>query len=122
MADEPPGEPHDEYDEYDEPVDPRLVDRPAGGHPMVRAGRRRYGVVGAAMAGAMLALRDLLEKPKDDAAVVVEAASEPTDMDTDGITVPVAPGLAAHAPAQPRPASDPDVARAWTRRHLDRKR
>lgn len=110
----------DEEPDPDEFLDARLRDRPAG-HEAVRHARRRYGVAGAMLAGAMVALRDLLEKPKDDQAVVVDAPSEPTDMDHDGITVPVAPGMAAHSPARLRPPTDPAVAREWTRRQLRRR-
>ncbi len=131
MREEPPDERSDErFDETFGPdgepapedfVDARLRDRPAG-NEVVRNARKRYGVAGAMLAGAMVALRDLLEKPKDDQAVVVDAPSEPTDMDHDGITVPVAPGLCAHSPAQLRPPSDPAVARDWMRRQREGKR
>lgn len=106
----------DEEPAAEEFLDARLRDRPTG--DPVRTARRRYGVAGAMLAGAMVALRDLLEKPKDDQAVVVDAPSEPTDMDHDGITVDVAPGLTAHSPARLRPPADPEAARAWTRRQL----
>jgi hypothetical protein len=104
----------------DEFVDARLRDRVPT--TPVAAARRRYGVVGAALAGAMIALRDVFEKPKDDQAVVVDAPSDPKDMDDDGITVPLADGTAAHSPARPRPPADPDVARAWARRQVERNR
>ncbi len=112
--------PDDEPDPEDF-LDARLRDRPAG-NEVVRHARKRYGVAGAMLAGAMVAMRDLLEKPKDDQAVVVDAPSEPTDMDHDGITVPVAPGMSAHSPAQLRPPSDPAVARDWLRRQREGKR
>ena len=111
----------DEEPDPEEFLDARLRDRPAG-NESVRNARKRYGVAGAMLAGAMIALRDLLEKPKDDQAVVVDAPSEPTDMDHDGITVAVAPGVAAHSPARLRPPADPAVAREWTRRQLGRRR
>lgn len=116
-----PDEPLDDVGDDEAFVDARLRDRPADGGP-VRAARRRYGVAGAMLAGAMVALRDLLEKPKDDQAVVVDAPSEPTDMDHQGITVEVAPGLAAHSPARMRPPSDPAVAREWAERERRRRR
>lgn len=102
----------------DEFVDARLRDRVPS--TPVAVARRRYGVVGAALAGAMIALRDVFEKPKDDQAVVVDAPSDPKDMDDDGITVPLADGMAAHSPARLRPPADPDAARAWARRQVER--
>ncbi len=54
----------------------------------IEAGRRKGGVAGAAMAGAMLAISDIIEGPRNDEIVAVsEAPDEPDDIDTDGITV-----------------------------------
>jgi uncharacterized Ntn-hydrolase superfamily protein len=54
------------------------------------AGRRKGGVAGAAMAGAMLAVAEIYEgPPKEDAPVTVEASSDPTDLDKDGVDVTV---------------------------------
>lgn len=54
----------------------------------IEAGRRRGGVAGAAMAGAMLAVAEIYEGPrKDDAPVTVEASGDPDDVDRDGIDV-----------------------------------
>ncbi len=57
----------------------------------IEAGRRKGGLAGAAMAGAMLGLRDIYEgPPKDDTIVaIVESPDEPVDIDTDGIEVTV---------------------------------
>jgi hypothetical protein len=56
----------------------------------IAAGRRKAGLAGAAMAGAMLAVSDIVEGPKkDDAPVVVEASSDPLDVDTDGVALTV---------------------------------
>lgn len=56
----------------------------------IEAGRRKGGVAGAAMAGAMLAIADIYEGPrKDDAPVTVEASGDPHDVDRDGIAVDV---------------------------------
>jgi hypothetical protein len=56
----------------------------------IAAGRRKGGVAGAAMAGAMMAISDIIEgPPKDDAPVTVEAASGPLDLDKDGFGVTV---------------------------------
>ncbi len=56
----------------------------------IEAGRRKGGVAGAAMAGAMLAVAEIYEgPPKEDAPVTVEASSDPTDIDKDGVDVQV---------------------------------
>ena len=85
-----PGEP-DEAERagippYDDPViaeyEARLADQRASA---IAAGRKKAGVAGAAMAGAMLALSDIIEGPKkDDAPVTVEASGDPLDLDKDG--------------------------------------
>jgi hypothetical protein len=54
------------------------------------------------IAGGMIAIRDLLEEPKDDRPVVVaEAPSEPHDVDRDGVQLTVH-GVDVAAPALPR--------------------
>ncbi len=56
----------------------------------IEAGRRKGGVIGAGMAGAMLAVAEIYEgPPKEDAPVTVEASSDPTDIDKDGVEVTV---------------------------------
>lgn len=56
----------------------------------IEAGRRKGGVAGAAMAGAMMAVAEIYEgPPKEDAPVTVEASSDPTDIDRDGVDVTV---------------------------------
>lgn len=56
----------------------------------IEAGRRKGGVAGAAMAGAMMAVAEIYEgPPKEDAPVTVEASGDPTDIDTDGVDVTV---------------------------------
>ena len=74
---------------------------------MVEHGRRIGGAAGAALAGAMIAIRDVYEgkAKRDDGQVVVDAPSEPHDVDRDGVTLPAAEvgGLDDVAvPAQPR--------------------
>jgi hypothetical protein len=52
----------------------------------IEQGRRIGGLPGAMMAGAMLALREIYEGPKrDDGQVVVDAPSEPHDVDREGV-------------------------------------
>ncbi len=54
----------------------------------IEAGRRKGGVAGAAMAGAMLAIGEIVEGPKKDEMVAVsETPDEPDDIDLDGINV-----------------------------------
>jgi hypothetical protein len=54
---------------------------------MIQAGRRKGGVMGAAVAGAMIGLRDVYEGPpkQDDIVIEIESSGEPTDIDVDGI-------------------------------------
>jgi hypothetical protein len=54
---------------------------------MIQAGRRKGGVMGAAVAGAMFGLRDIYEGPpkQDDIVIEIESSGEPTDIDVDGI-------------------------------------
>ena len=53
---------------------------------MIAQGRRIGGLPGAMVAGAMIAIRDIYEGPKrDEAPVVVDAPSEPHDIDRDGV-------------------------------------
>ena len=59
------------------------------------------GLVGAALAGAMVAIRDILERPRDQDAVTVEAAGEPGDIDTEGITFAIDDHTSAVAPPLP---------------------
>ena len=57
---------------------------------MVRRAAQKYGTVGAMLAGGMLVFDKLLgRKPKEEAAVVIEAASEPGNIDDNGITLVV---------------------------------
>lgn len=56
----------------------------------IEAGRRKGGIAGAAMAGAMLALKEIYEgPPRDEMVAVSESPDEPGDIDKDGITVTV---------------------------------
>jgi len=57
---------------------------------MVRRAAQRYGTVGAMLAGGMLVFDKLLgRKTKEEAAVVIETASEPGNIDDNGITLVV---------------------------------
>ncbi len=81
----------------------------------VRTARRRHGAAGAIMAAGMFGLDQALgRKVKEEAPVVVAAADEPTDIDTDGIRVPVDELTDVIAPPQPR--VDPFAPRPRKRR------
>ena len=53
-------------------------------------------------------------KPKQEAAVVIEASSDPIDIDHDGITVELGEHLTVHSPA---PSKRIGVARVVKKRH-----
>jgi len=56
---------------------------------MMATARRRYGAVGAMVAGGMLGLDRLLgRKPKEESPVVWEASGEPEDIDR-GMTIDI---------------------------------
>jgi hypothetical protein len=75
---------------------------------MVAHGRRLAGTPGAIMAGAMIALRDIYEAPRDQRIVATaESPTDPIDVDTDGVDLPkgeIAGLDDLHVPAQPRRA------------------
>ncbi|TSA53145.1 MAG: hypothetical protein D4R44_04210 [Actinobacteria bacterium] len=72
----------------DKNTDDKNTDDKNTDYAMVRRAAQRYGTVGAMMAGGMLVFDKLLgRKPKEDAAVVIEASSEPGNIDNDGITL-----------------------------------
>lgn len=74
-------------DAWQRSEDEALADRRVS---MIDAGRRKGGVMGAAMAGAMLAIQEIYEGPKkDDMVAVSESPDEPGDIDRDGILVQV---------------------------------
>jgi hypothetical protein len=75
---------------------------------MIEEGRRRAGVAGAMMAGAMIAIRDVYEgPPKDEGSFVVDAPTDPLDLDEEGVTLGPEEVGGVHdinVPAQPRRA------------------
>ena len=85
---------------------------------MRERGRRIGGAAGAALAGAMIAIRDVYEgPPKDEGSVVVDSPTEPEDVDRDGVALAAEEVGGAHdiaVPAQPRRA--PIVGRRTSRR------
>lgn len=67
-----------------EPVDPTL----SSDAQMVERARRRYGAIGAVVAGGMLGLDKLLgRRPKEEIPSIWEASGEPGDIDDDGIRI-----------------------------------
>ncbi len=85
---------------------------------MIEAGRRAGGVAGAIVAGAMIAVRDVVEgPPKDQGSVVVEAPSDPEDLDTDGTTLRAEEvGGRQDVAVPPQPRRPPLTARRTSRR------
>lgn len=64
----------------------RLAAKAERDRSAIAHGRRMAGTPGAALAGMMLALRDIYEPSKDDQAVAVsESPDEPHDVDRDGV-------------------------------------
>ena len=65
--------------------------------------RRRHGAAGAMLAAGMLAIDDAmgLRPKKDEAPIIVASPTEPTDIDTDGIEVPVDEQTSVYSPPQP---------------------
>lgn len=100
--------------DYDDLIERHEADLAEQRQSAIEAGRRRAGLAGAAMAGAMLAVAEVYEGPKkDDKPVTVEASSDPENVDRDGISLAVG-DVEVDAPALP--ALDPVVERANHRR------
>ena len=94
------------YEEYLVRQEERLAEQRLSS---IEAGRRKGGVAGAAMAGAMLVVNEIYEGPrKDDKPVTIEAASDPEHLDRDVIDMTV-DGVGVEAP--PLPPLDPVVHR-----------
>ena len=75
------------YDGYISDYEERLAQQRLSS---IEAGRRKGGIAGAAMAGAMTMMSEIIEGPKkDDKPVTVEASSDPDDVDRDGIRLEV---------------------------------
>lgn len=87
----------------------------------IRQGRRIGGTAGAAMASAMLALRDIYEGKvtADDPPEIREHPGEPHDVDRDGVSMSVG-DVDVSTPALPRTA--PIIAEGGRRRFRRRRR
>ena len=82
---------------------------------MIKRAAQRYGTVGAMLAGGMVVFDKLLgRKPKEDAAIIVEASGEPGDIDTDGINFVLDDNTAVSSP--------PPQARMGLRRQVRKRR
>lgn len=69
----------------------------------IGSARRRHGAAGAVIAAGMFAFEQFFgRKPKEEAPVVVDAPSEPHDIDRDGIILSVDDDTDIVAPALPR--------------------
>lgn len=72
----------------------------------IETARRRHGAGGAMLAAGMFAIDVALgRKPKEEAPVVVTAGSQPVDIDSEGIEVPIDDETSVYAP--PQPPSEP---------------
>jgi hypothetical protein len=81
----------------------------------VDTARRRHGAAGAILAAGMFGVDIALgRKPKEDAPVVIASSSDPTDIDTDGIRIPL--DAATDLIAPPQPPSDPYAPKPRRRR------
>ncbi|MDO8364550.1 MAG: hypothetical protein Q7V88_16785 [Actinomycetota bacterium] len=83
--------------------EPELIDPESD--PIATA-RRRHGAAGAMLAAGMFGIDVALgRKVKQEAPVVVAAATEPVDIETDGIHIPLDDTTSVYAP--PQPPTDP---------------
>jgi hypothetical protein len=81
----------------------------------VGTARRRHGAAGAVLAAGLFGVDIALgRKPKEEVPVVVDAAGEPTNIDTDGMRFPISDD--AHVVAPPLPPSTPPAAKPRRRK------
>ena len=67
---------------------------------MIDRARKKYGSLGAIVAGGMLAIDQVLgRKPKEQPAAVSEFSGEPTDIDKNGIAIPLDEATTVVSPA-----------------------
>ncbi|MEY4158966.1 MAG: hypothetical protein RL743_1461 [Actinomycetota bacterium] len=67
---------------------------------MVARAHRKHGLAGAIVAGGMLAIDQVLgRRPKEQPAAVSEFSGEPTDIDKDGIQIPLDENTTVVSPA-----------------------
>ncbi len=76
----------------------------------VATARRRHGAAGAVLAAGLFGVDIALgRKPKEEAPIVVDASSDPHDVDRDGIRIQVDADTQVYAP--PMPPSQPSAAK-----------
>lgn len=72
---------------------PQVPDSREPDAAMIERARRKYGAVGAVVAGSMLGIDKILgRKPKEEEPAVWQASGEPGDIDNHGITIDVDDG------------------------------
>ena len=79
---------------------------------LVARAHRKHGMAGAILAGGMLAIDQVLgRKPKEQPAAVSEFSGEPTDIDKDGIAIPIDESTTVISPAPHRRPGNKRVVR-----------
>ena len=87
----------------DDPIQQDWSNRELTGEEMIEVARRKYGNAGAALAMGMFGLDVALgTKKKPDSVQVQEAPTDPVDIDTAGIQVPIDAATMVTAPALAR--------------------
>jgi len=73
-----------------EPTPDPSTDTLSADQAMIERARKKYGSLGAIVAGGMLGIDKVLgRKPKEEIPAVWEASGEPGDIDSDGIAIDV---------------------------------
>ncbi|MGE0000323.1 MAG: hypothetical protein AB7R77_27620 [Ilumatobacteraceae bacterium] len=107
-----PGDAHGAQDDDHRHPDDQLDDQLDAEAAMIAAARRRHGSFGAVVAAGMLGFEKLLgRKPREEAPIVVDAPSEPVDIDSDGISLAVDEMTTVVAPPLPRVPPTPAPSR-----------
>lgn len=102
-----------DVEEHDETVEP--IDSSLGDAELIASARRRHGALGGLVAAGMLGIDKVLgRKPREEVPIVVAAPTEPIDIDTEGIVVPLDDLTELVSP--PIPRATPKVAPARRRR------
>ena len=90
----------DVVDDVDADVARLEAENAAARDNMVARAHRKHGLAGAIVAGGMLAIDQVLgRKPKEQPAAVSEFSGEPTDIDKNGIAIPLDDATTVVSPA-----------------------
>ena len=90
----------DIVDDVDADVARLEAENAAARDNMVARAHRKHGLAGAIVAGGMLAIDQVLgRKPKEQPAAVSEFSGEPTDIDKNGIAIPLDEATTVVSPA-----------------------